>query len=64
MGFSMYLQGEATRKISLETLPPVLTLHLKRFIYDKEGGSLKIDKEVQYHTDLVIGKGKMGAILF
>lgn len=50
------VKGEATRKISLETLPPVLILHLKRFIYDKEGGSLKIDKEVQYHTDLVIGK--------
>nr|XP_039256787.1 ubiquitin carboxyl-terminal hydrolase 10-like [Styela clava] len=47
---------EANRKVTLETLPPVLILHLKRFVYDKEGGSLKIDKEVQYHTDLIIGK--------
>jgi len=36
------------------TLPPILILHLKRFIYDKNGGLLKVDKKVNFKTDLII----------
>merc|ERR1712098_973032 len=37
---------EATRILSLEELPPVLILHLKRFVYDgKTGGVQKIMKQ-------------------
>ena len=33
---------EASRRYMLETLPPVLILHLKWFVYDKSGGCQKI----------------------
>ena len=42
------------RKQTIESLPPILILHLKRFIYNKNGGSLKVDKRVHFKTDLVI----------
>uniref|UniRef100_H2YFC0 ubiquitinyl hydrolase 1 n=1 Tax=Ciona savignyi TaxID=51511 RepID=H2YFC0_CIOSA len=49
-------KSDAFRQQTLETLPPVFILHLKRFVYDKSGGLRKIDKKVEYKTDLVIGK--------
>ncbi|KAF9284015.1 hypothetical protein BGZ68_004944 [Mortierella alpina] len=42
---------EATKKIFIEHVPPVLVLHLKRFIY-KDGGTQKLHKEVGYKTVL------------
>lgn len=47
---------EVTKKLSLEELPPVLILHLKCFVYDKDGGSQKLMKKVDYNVDLEITK--------
>ncbi|KAM0333338.1 hypothetical protein ACHAQA_001999 [Verticillium albo-atrum] len=38
----------------IETLPPVLILHLKRFHFDAEGGTTKIWKKVGYPLELEI----------
>ncbi|KAF9978477.1 hypothetical protein BGZ73_002142 [Actinomortierella ambigua] len=42
---------DATKKIFIESVPPVLILHLKRFIY-KDGTTQKLHKEVGYKTTL------------
>ncbi|KAG0242368.1 hypothetical protein BGW41_004379 [Actinomortierella wolfii] len=42
---------EATKKLFIESVPPVLILHLKRFIY-KDGTTQKLHKEVGYKTTL------------
>ncbi|KAJ5619629.1 hypothetical protein N7510_003613 [Penicillium lagena] len=45
----------ATKQIFIETLPPVLILHLKRFQYDSlTGATQKIYKKVGYPLDLEI----------
>ena len=45
----------ATKHVSIETLPPVLILHLKRFQFDAEGnGTVKIWKKVGYPLELEI----------
>ena len=46
----------ATKQVSIETLPQVLILHLKRFQYNSSGGTQKIWKKVGYPLDLVIPK--------
>ena len=46
----------ATKQVSIETLPQVLILHLKRFQYDNAGGTQKIWKKVGYPLDLEIPK--------
>lgn len=46
----------ATKQVFLETLPPVLILHLKRFQYDNAGGTQKIWKKVGYPLELEIPK--------
>ena len=46
----------ATKQVSIETLPQVLILHLKRFQYDNAGGTQKIYKKVGYPLDLEIPK--------
>ncbi|KAL8277771.1 hypothetical protein RQP46_009893 [Phenoliferia psychrophenolica] len=45
---------EATKQVFLETYPPVLILHLKRFLYDNVGGVQKSGKVIGYGTELVI----------
>uniref|UniRef100_UPI00398F1693 ubiquitin carboxyl-terminal hydrolase 10 isoform X3 n=1 Tax=Pristiophorus japonicus TaxID=55135 RepID=UPI00398F1693 len=47
---------EICRRVTLEELPPVLVLHLKRFIYDKTGGCQKPIKNIDYPIDLEISK--------
>lgn len=48
---------EAHRKTSLASLPSVLVLHLKRFLYSASGGGLqKLMKQVEYSVDLEISK--------
>lgn len=45
----------ATKQVFIETLPPVLILHLKRFQFDAEGhGTIKIWKKIGYPLELGI----------
>ena len=46
----------ATKQVTIETLPPVLILHLKRFQYDNTGGTQKIWKKIGYPLNLEIPK--------
>lgn len=46
----------ATKQVFIDTLPPVLILHLKRFQYDNAGGTQKIWKKVGYPLELEIPK--------
>ena len=46
----------ATKQVSIETLPQVLILHLKRFQYDNAGGTQKIYKKIGFPLDLEIPK--------
>lgn len=45
---------EATKQVYLENLPPVLILHMKRFVFDNVGGVQKLQKPVQYGAQLTI----------
>lgn len=54
---SHFLQIEISRRVTLEELPPVLVLHLKRFVFEKTGGCQKLIKNVDYPVDLEISKG-------
>lgn len=44
----------ATKQVFIESLPPVLILHLKRFQFDAKGGTMKIWKKVGYPLELEI----------
>jgi len=47
---------EASKSMTLEELPPILVLHLKRFVYDGSGkGSQKLCKNIDFPVDLEIG---------
>lgn len=48
--------GKATKQLFIESLPPVLILHLKRFQYDNTGGTQKIWKKVGYPLQLELPK--------
>lgn len=51
--------GEASEKIHIEILPPVLVFHLKRFLYDAAAdGTVKIGKPVEFSPELDIPPGK------
>lgn len=50
-------QIEISRRVTLEELPPVLVLHLKRFVFEKTGGCQKLVKNIDYPVDLEISKG-------
>ncbi|XP_017260140.1 ubiquitin carboxyl-terminal hydrolase 10 isoform X2 [Kryptolebias marmoratus] len=47
---------EISRRVTLEELPPVLVLHLKRFVFEKTGGCQKMTKIIDYPVDLEISK--------
>lgn len=47
---------EVSRRVTLEKLPPVLVLHLKRFVYEKSGGCQKLVKNIDYPVDLEISR--------
>lgn len=49
-------ESKATKQVFIESLPPVLILHLKRFQYDNAGGTQKIWKRVGYPLHLEIPK--------
>lgn len=57
------LQVDATQRLLLEELPPVLILHLKWFSYDKSGGIQKNVKQVDFAADLEINKGTLQSYL-
>lgn len=44
--------------MTLEKLPPVLVLHLKRFVYERNGGCRKLAKDIDYPVDLEISRGE------
>ncbi|KAJ3145087.1 hypothetical protein HDU86_001158 [Geranomyces michiganensis] len=46
--------GSATKQLSIETLPPVIVLHVKRFRYDQARGAQKLMKYVTYGAELKI----------
>jgi ubiquitin carboxyl-terminal hydrolase 10 len=48
--------AHAAKQVFIETLPPVLILHLKRFHYEDESGTQKIWKKVGYPLELTIPK--------
>lgn len=53
---------EATRSLSIEELPPILILHLKRFVYDgTTGGVQKILKQIEFSVDLEVSKSILSA---
>jgi ubiquitin carboxyl-terminal hydrolase 10 len=50
--------NEASQLVLIEALPPVLVLHLKRFLYDAAtNGINKISKPVQFAPELEIPLG-------
>jgi hypothetical protein len=50
--------SEASQQVLIEALPPVLVLHLKRFLYDTTArGVVKIGKSVQFTPELEIPLG-------
>ncbi|KAJ3159838.1 hypothetical protein HDU88_008716 [Geranomyces variabilis] len=46
--------GTATKQLSIEKLPPVIVLHVKRFRYDQARGAQKLMKYVRYGVELKI----------
>lgn len=50
---------DATKTVYIEAFPPVLILHLKRFVYDPaEHNVVKRGKAIAYGTELVIPSGE------
>jgi len=50
---------EASQQILIEALPPILVLHLKRFLYDTNAnGVVKISKTVEFSPELEIANGE------
>lgn len=54
---------DASQLVLIESLPPVLILHMKRFCYDtKVGGVVKVGKHVAFAPELDVKSGKLGQI--
>ena len=50
--------SESSQQVFLESLPPVLVVHLKRFLYDATAdGIVKINKPIQFAPELEIPPG-------
>ena len=57
--------GEPSRKLLVEVVPPVLVVHLKRFVYDASAnGMVKIKKPVQFAPELEIPPGTVFCFVF
>ena len=49
---------DASQRVLIDGLPPVLILHVKRFCYDVSvGGVVKVMKQVRFGPELEIGSG-------
>ncbi|EPQ57809.1 cysteine proteinase [Gloeophyllum trabeum ATCC 11539] len=47
---------EASQQVLIDSLPPILVLHLKRFLYDTSvGGVVKIGKQITFGPEVEIG---------
>jgi ubiquitin carboxyl-terminal hydrolase 10 len=57
---------DASQRVLIDALPPVLVLHVKRFCYDTTvGGVVKVMKQVRFESELEISSGTLSAeILF
>ena len=56
--------GEGSQQVLIETLPPVLVLHLKRFLYDADAdGIVKISKPVRFAPELEIPLGMISSFV-
>jgi ubiquitin carboxyl-terminal hydrolase 10 len=50
--------NEASQQVQIEALPPVLVIHLERFLYDTTANGIKkINKPVQFAPELDIPPG-------
>jgi ubiquitin carboxyl-terminal hydrolase 10 len=50
--------SDASQQVLVEVLPPILALHLRRFQHDvAAGGVIKIDKSIQFDSELKIPPG-------
>ena len=52
-------RGEASQQVFVEVLPPILVLHLKRFLYDSADGIVKVSKHVRFAPELEIPLGEI-----
>jgi ubiquitin carboxyl-terminal hydrolase 10 len=49
---------EASQQVLIEALPPILVLHLKRFLYDTSvGGVVKLGRQIRFAPELEVGPG-------
>ena len=56
---------EAQQQVLIESLPPILVLHIKRFCYDTSvNGVVKVGKQVKFGPELEIGSGESTFICF
>ena len=57
--------SEVSQQVQIEVLPPVLFLHLKRFLYDAAAdGIVKINKTVKFAPELEIPQGTIFPFVF
>lgn len=57
--------SEAGQRAQIEMLPPVLVLHLKRFVYGVAAdGIIKISKPVHFAPELEVPHGTIFSFLF
>uniref|UniRef100_F6S7P0 Ubiquitin carboxyl-terminal hydrolase 10 n=1 Tax=Monodelphis domestica TaxID=13616 RepID=F6S7P0_MONDO len=54
---------EISRRVTLEKLPPLLVLHLKRFVYEKTGRCQKLIKNIEYPVDLEISRELLSPVV-
>ena len=55
----------ASQQVRIETLPPILVLHLKRFLYDATAdGMVKIGKAVRFVPEVEIPLGTIFSLVF
>jgi ubiquitin carboxyl-terminal hydrolase 10 len=50
---------DATLQVQVDSLPPTLVLHMKRFLYDKKAsGVVKIGKQITFGPELELPAGR------
>lgn len=54
---------DANKQVFIEALPPILVLHLKRFVFDEVGGVQKSCKHIEYPLQLTVDPSILSAPL-